>query len=546
MRTSHHARLSNGRRPWTRQIQLRGDAAVEISPETRVTGMRQAVRKMVQSGLFSARQHLGTASRLVIASEWLEKHLARPVRVQKLRPNVWRVVVFGCLTYTVFPDEGRIASGRRVGKGHEYFDFTFEVGKPLATPYWIRYVLEHIGLIDRSQQDLLCSDEDLKQDMRLLEVTLYRLLLREPLFRELRDKTLPRALNIPRDILWIAMASRTRQKGPMLTSYELARVWRNAAAFRQVARENPQLLPLLNAFLFWRRKDFKPEDGDPVAAIKAALRRDGLSDAAWRYLTRHGARLFKVAWSITGPQTSFGVARHYLQALEYAGLPPPPPPSVARAFLHAHAEHIRHDVRLNEGFERAIDPDVLGLSLREADIQRSSPFLPGFIEEFLAVCQWSSEIGVLMRENGTKPRWPWLAKQARLVEADQALMEVSRFEAWPTRVPEFESGPWLVKPVLNSLELFHEASAMRNCLQKYLESCQTGKTEIYSVRERDTGKRKASIGLAFSDTFAALFDVKGFANQPPDKDIERLANALLDRIRNDSSDGSKRSRREAT
>jgi hypothetical protein len=461
---------------------------------------------------------------------WLEKRLEKPVRARITGKNHRRVTVFEGLSYAINSDQRYIEADQVINGAYEPCGVAFEIGRPLRTRNWILYILENLDLANASQRDLFFNATMIDDFAQWITDTAYRSLLRDPRFQELR-RALPRLFKIPRDIYSIALAARPRPVGPLLNSRTVNIVWRNEQAFRQVARENPHLLPLLLSYIDRYPANRPVNIMDPVKLIKHGLRESGLSEATWRYLSRHGSRLFRIPWEVTDGQGLFEVAIRFLEALQSAGLPPPPPPSVVKAFLHGYNAHCGNNARIGKHFHARVNPVALRAGLLEADRRRQAGAVEGFAEEFLGVCWWSEWASNLLDENQTKAGWQWFVHRWREEEDTKVLIEIYKPAQWLTRVGRFQMGQLVVVPLQSSEALIRESLAMRNCLHACIDDCESGDLEIYSVRDIGTGKRKGCIGFQFeADGSPSIADMKGFANTPPRGEVRQAAVELILRL----------------
>jgi len=463
--------------------------------------------------------------------EWLDNHLDKPARVENTSRDSRLVTVFDSLAYRVDYKNHRIVSGTQIDGHFKPDNAVFEVGRPLSSPFWLLPILKNLDLACADQGDIFFETTLMDDLAHWLSGTAYRLLLRNPVFQNFRRNKLPRMLKIPKDIYGIALAARPRPVGPLIDSRTLNDVWHNEKTFRQIARENPQLLPLMSAFVEQIHPGQKIYSKDPVLTLKKCFRDSGLSDAAWRYLIRHGSRLFRIPWEITAGQAPLEVAIRYLEALESAGLPPPPPPTIVKALLHGYSQHHLTDAYIDEGLLETVDPVVLRAGFMEADRHRREGTMEGFAEEFLGVCWWSEGLPDCLDNNQSKAGWKWFVRQWLEEEEANVLLEDTEPLYWITQLDEFQMGRMSVVPLSSSESLIRESLAMRNCLQTYIEDCANGRFEVYSVRETTTGKRKGCIGLRQdSHDFWSIADVKGFANSPPIGEVEKIAYELFKRM----------------
>lgn len=519
--------VTKERTPWRSTMQLRTQNGAKASLCRHTMGLGYAAQRVAPIALPDFWQRQEAKRRLVVVCNWLEKRLSKPVRIRRLNGNARRIEVFESLTYTIRPQEKHIVSGE-LHDGHNVLtDYNFEVGCPLITSNWMRPVLKHLGLY---QGDLFFEEWVVDEVNLWIADTAYRLLLREPDFQNLRRMTLPQAFSLPSDIYGIALASRTHPVGPLLKSQMLNLVWWNLRAFRLVARENPQLLPLLLAYVQQIPPGTNVNCKDPVAALKSALLEAGLSEAAWRYAARHGARLFRIPWAISADVPPFAVVKMYLHALDVAGLPPPPPPMVIKALLHGYNQNDGNRVHLQYDFHKDINPLAMRAGLLEADKRRHDADMASFVEKFIGVCRWSEDLSIHLDKNQIKRGWSWLVSQWEKHEEVQTLLAESENRFWHTRLDQFQLGQWLVIPIDSSLELIRESMAMRNCLTNYRNDCEDGRIEIYSIRDATTGKRRGCIGFVFNGGVLEVLDIKGFANTPPRSEVKQIGRELFQRL----------------
>lgn len=521
---------SKGRTPWRGRMQLRPvPSKSRQEPEIILMGLVGDMCFQSPPEGISQKYHIQEAyRRLEELCLWLHDELDRPLKVRKLAQQTYRVEVLRCVAYTIDPVERTIATGKIIKRKYKGIECNFEIGHPMRTPWWLEFILEDLDLSVDPDGDLFFTAEEAGELNNWLTTAAYRLLLKDLRFQKLRKQLLPNALNLPRDTFGIALACRTHPVGPLLESWDFNIVWDNHSEFRQVARENPQLLPLLLLVTKTCAHQKLPKDIDPIAFLKKMLRCRGVSEASWKYLVRYGARIFKHPWSITSGQSALDVVIIYLKALQTAGLPPPPPPSVVKALLHSYNAHSGHEARLKLGFESSIDPSVLRTGLIESDIRRHKPGLRNFTEELLGVFWWSENLESALDSNQVKAGWKKFVREWMKAEAVRKSISQDGFRCWVTRFTEFTWRTYKVIPIETSVELLNESIAMRNCLKDYVDEAEEGEVEIYSVRDKETGKRKACIGFRFDEQgWPSIFDIKSFANTPPKSEIESLAEWML-------------------
>jgi hypothetical protein len=522
--------VSVGRTPWRRQLQLRLFPSIpDDEPEPAHT-LTYSARNIEADLGWRQYQREEAQRRLRVLCEWLDDRLDNAVRINTAGPGVRQVRVFESLAFTVDANRHEIFCNYQLAGESNPGDWIFEVGHPLINPRWLLPVIANLDLFAYRQGDIHFDANETVELRDWLAGTAYRLLRRNPEFRDLRRR-LPDLLRIPSEILSIALACRPRPAGPLIDSRSINDVWRNERAFRLVARENPQLLPLLFAFVSRIPDGETVVTKDPIQTVKECFRKGGVSDAGWRYLTKHGSRIFRMPWALTGSQCPLEVAIRYLNALDDAGLPPPPPPSIQRVLLHGYNPHVRDAITLEEHFQVMIDPVALRAGLLEADSRRRQGTVAGFTDEFLGVCWWSRLVPELLDDNQIKAGWDWFVRRWQEAERLRVRLEDDESIRWMTRLASFEVESVRVVPLRSSEDLIREGMAMRNCLDSYVERCAGGEFEVYSVRDAQTGKRLGCVGVGYDEIdFPKIIDTKGMANTPPKGVVRRAADEIYRRL----------------
>jgi hypothetical protein len=464
--------------------------------------------------------------RLQILAERLDELLDDPVSVSCCGDT--RVVAaMGCVGYRIDYRLKTITPGRvHADGGLETMTFGVEVFRPLITSWWLRWLIDDLELSDDGPQgQLFIPGQLIKWQVRWLTNIAYDLLQRHPAFRRLRRYDLPHALKLDPTLVRIAM--KIWHGAGWLSADEYALVWQKEHALRRLEKENAQLVPVVAPIVLYGEAG----TGDPVADLKQRCRGAGISAAAWRYLTRHGWRIFKVPWELSPGRSRLDFAIGYLRALDRAGLPPPPPPSLLKPWSNLYIDATYDRQRENRSwFDLA--GCVLRPALLEADRLRHSPDLPRFIQNFLLVVNWALQTEPRPDSNQRRAGWHWLLRQAREWEAELRLDSVEDNQRWPTYIDPFEDGGLIIQPLQSAAELTLEARRMRNCLAEYTDACADGFVRIFSVRTDPAARPLADIGVEREDDTGRwiVTECKGFANQPAEPCIGAIGAALVQRL----------------
>lgn len=472
--------------------------------------------------------------RLAVLCAWLDAQLENAPCGTDLGPGRL-VTVFQCVGFQVDYVSRRVSAARVDAKGNaQSFSSDVELRVPLCTSYWLRWVIEDLRLsVGAGQRPLFATTQQAAAHDDWLVATAYGLLRNDPRFIWLRREGLPRALGLDHELSALAVHVRSvRVAGQMPRStYNL--VWQHEALFRRVARENPQLLRLLELCL---REKALPLKGDPVAEMREFFLAKGCSGAAWRYVHRHGDRIFGVACKMAANIGLLHVCVSYLSKLDAAGLPPPPPPALARAWFRCYIPDDRDRLLF---FRRwcSVHPSVIRVLLLEADARRTAPEFPGFVSEAAGVLHWAIATGCKLNKSQARAGWGWLRRHWQAWYAEVQRADALRYPAWGSPLPQTAIGRFDVMPLRDGAALVEEAFAMRNCLDIYAERCHTGDVILFSVRCGKTGRRVATLGLctALVESGWHVLDIRRFANRPPTVELQRLAVDVAQRC--NGSDG---------
>jgi hypothetical protein len=86
---------------------------------------------------------------------------------------------------------------------------------------------------------------------------------------------------------------------------------------------------------------------------------------------------------------------------------------------------------------------------------------------------------------------------------------------WDSPLPRFESGRLLALAIQTGEDLAEEAIAMRHCADRFASECASGEMHIYSLRDRVTGERLATLSLATRKKEVSLDQVARSLNREP-------------------------------
>jgi len=283
---------------------------------------------------------------------------------------------------------------------------------------------------------------------------------------------------------------------PPETLADLEVIVAHRAWLARLAAEAPRLLRV--GFVLRARGEWLDPNLEPVAGIKACLRRHGLTDGAWKLLCHvpdAPDRMRSVLINWGHPED---IAR-WLNGHVQAGLR-----TLAHDLFHwAYSMHLPDPQY--EPHRRVSEP-VFRILVRQAVAAE----VQGTLEEWLRSVEWEVVQGWLDRHPGFVPDpnqaragWRWMLRHVEREERErQRALFLDR--VWPYALRGLRL-PGFVARALESLrEVEEEGTAMRHCLGGRnddgawawrLERLDAGLDRYFSIREASSGERLATLQI---------------------------------------------------
>lgn len=465
--------------------------------------------------------------RLARLCAWLNRRLEEPPIAIQRGPSR-QVTIFGCVGYNVDFVLRRVSGARIFPNGaRQELSVEVELLQPLTTSYWLSWVIEDLGLsAGKAQLPLFATANEACLHDQWLVDTAYGLLKADPRFEELRKETLPQAFALPREFVSLSLLSRhAHWTSGFVPRSTFNLVWQHETLFRRVARESPQLLKLLEVFLWY---DKLPLVQDPVAEMRDYFRACGFTDATWRYVHKHGSRLFRAAWEISVDKSKLAVSISYLRELEAAGLPPPPAPSLAVAWFRCFAG-LHSGVQFRGNWCTA-DSTVIRAVLLEGDRRRCEPDFARYVGDAVGVLHWAMETSLTLNPQQARSGWKWLYRNWHAWRESRQREEAVCGLSWQSRLQRMTIGRFEIIPIESSIGLVAEALAMHNCADTLAQRCVSDDFRMFSVRRAGSGERVATLcilssiimnGEIRSESWIE-YQVKRAANRPATRELEQL------------------------
>ncbi len=361
----------------TRQLELGRRLARRTLPHL---GDGQPLPANVPAWMESSRDAEAFQSQLATLRKALHKLLDNPLRlVEKCGGR--EVILFESIIYRISPKARHIDALRVDSSGHLFQDgYTRDVFPVLSRRMALLPLLDRLGIWERTPQaDLFLDSKTLTIRKLALAAAVWPALKRDWRFRYLRHSLLPQRLALDKDVLSLALRCRLDPK-ESVTTQSFTSVWQQKELLETVARENSGLLPLILHGL--ERQVLDPRF-DLVQALRANLLNRGVTPAAWRHLTHHGARLFRPFWERKPDTDLFHLAAEYLCWLDEMGLPPPPSLAVTRTWLDIETGYCNGELHWNRGWWNLPAP-ILSAAFHNP--RRTDPT---FLREFAAAAHWA-------------------------------------------------------------------------------------------------------------------------------------------------------------
>lgn len=450
----------------------------------------------------------------------LHKLLDNPIRLVEKRH--WReVILFESIAYYIPHTKHRILPIRIDSNGHTFQDaYPRDVFPALSRCAALLPLLDRLGIWERSiQADLFTTKKDQATRKFALARAVWPALKRDWRFRYLRHSLLPQRLALDKSVLNLALRCRTHPE-ENVTVQTFNTVWQNKEPLETVGRENPGLLPLVFQGM---NKGVLDPHYDLVQALRANLMNRGVSPAAWRYLARHGTRLFRPFWEHEPDIDLFHWVAQYLGWLDEMGLPRPPSLAMARTWLDIEMGYCNGALRWNRG-EWSLPAPILSAAFKSP--RRDAPT---FLKEFAAIAHWAIFEQPELDANQRKAGWDWVNRQWQVSQVELAARASSGNASWVSLVGEMTAGGLVAVPLTTERQLVDEGLAMRNCLATYTEWCVNDEVRLFSIRRGESGKRVADVSIVPEKNGEwVVSDIKGYTNTSSRPEVENLAWRLAD------------------
>lgn len=263
---------------------------------------------------------------------------------------------------------------------------------------------------------------------------------------------------------------------------------------------------------------------EPLQRLRRRLKAHGLSGRLWRLLLGSGTALWRpMVWFYR--QGDSQAAWDYLSLLDRLGWCGQPEAAFMQALL----------AQYGSGYQRARSYDhryAKHTTVLRAIAQRYEAQDAGGRHEVCAELQriltWLGRDRVVTARAALHPPpWRSLVRRAREYETRQLRLTDAVQGPWPQPAIEGDLGPYDLRPLGTAAELHEEGEAMRHCALAFAQDCARGSAAVASVRDRNSGRRVASVLWRRTAHGWLLEEVVGFANRPAPDQVCRSIQSLV-------------------
>lgn len=496
---------------------------------------------LYRSGCYANTVDLGSRA---IFSHCIRLLQNKPLEITRLPDETVRIRVMGILDYFINKQKQQIFS-RPVDKsirwlynpvrGAEPVTMALnyeaiDVLLPLGSAFWLQFLAFSEGgvcaraEISHLQQEQLWPEiPDAVFQLEEICTKTYARLCKEPEFRRLRTQLSYYLIHtIGSDAIDLALRTRKDPRLRGLDARNICRIWRFRGLFERMQRENPKLLPVFHAWL-----DVNPAPAcdvtDVVPLIRNSVLASGLSPKTWRYLARHGVRRLR---DCSDEPLRWRRLMGTLYQIERMGWPDPVP----LGFLRLLGD--------TAGLPEDDPQDRIGVpwwfwewACKEAVVCRHDP--KAYMQLQGDVAQWAQLVRTLRPQpdsNQRKRGLQWLRNWAVQQRITNELSDEDTWSEWLRRVCWTKVPNLQVVPLLSPRSIMDEAVAMHNCADQYLDACERGASILLSLRDPQTNRRVALMGLVWEmgnpDRWE-LNELAGPCNREVSPSIRRIAERLV-------------------
>lgn len=300
---------------------------------------------------------------------------------------------------------------------------------------------------------------------------------------------------VPRGQLW-----------SMTTVQDYNSAWLLRSELLQLEQDAPNLLPL---YIALGNMIEHPEGGEPVQHLKACLLANGFKESHWRFIAKCSRRLLLPMRYVYRGADEASETLDYLRIVCDLGFREQIPESLLTTLFSVWGNPAqRYSSCAKEYAVHRCYPHIMQLAAKRL----GTVDFDALEDELLAIVRWSWDVKLTLTKDQRREGWPWLLKQARAHLDLLAAKERGQTVKWPVPAPVHTVGPYQLRFLASSYDLWEESQVMRHCVDLYVSKCQESSARIASVTVNQ--RRVATALFDWSGDELKLTEIAGKANRP--------------------------------
>ena len=321
---------------------------------------------------------------------------------------------------------------------------------------------------------------------------------------------------LPLDPWAVSAARRAQLRTAPLRANVYNAVLRSREAVEKLEREAPNLIPL---YLLFAGEDGFPTSGEPTWQLKTFLVSRGISQRLWRALAKARARLVKDFLVFYRDRTHETVL-DFLHVLDLLGTRSVP----AKGFLWTLMTHHGTPDKPKGSYAPVVGSARAAWS-RLAQLAEDAPDKDArkrHDETFHDIASWltSAECATPAR---VLRRLDWDGFVRRTDEWKALREKALASTCWSTPFDRLTFGDLEVVALKSGLDLWKEATAMRHCVDKFVDQCAAGTMLACSIRRAGVARPVATAAFVVAGGVWSVYGVVGFANATASAEAECIA-----------------------
>jgi hypothetical protein len=304
------------------------------------------------------------------------------------------------------------------------------------------------------------------------------------------------------------------KKPRSVNSNTYSEFWSNAPVWSDFINKAPHLLH----FYYWYKEYFVLPAGKSLDAIRDDCLEDFWRPGTWRFFVKHGRQCYEDFYQPHLPHDrNFFNFLGFIEMQKQANLDEPLPTDLARV-LGSVLQTIDTD-------SMQIDPRILKVGARKWKEENLKGNGKQFAEtDWLKILIWMRDEQPLFDKNQWRAGWDAIWRHFQLKRED-----TGTFRQWKSLLNEFVIDQWRVVPLVDELSLAQEGLAMKNCVGTAADSCIAGIYQIFSIADKNTNTRLATVALVKKSEKWTIEQVKGKCNSEVGYTIEQVVQTIHDR-----------------